>query len=119
MLDSPLEQEEIEVVVALRQEVSQNTCRVTRSNLIGRQTKVNTFDKIPQLSHQILIEAPGDRQTGSSDTPVDLQFIRRTLRCTGELPLSDCWQNKEHPEMNPKNQNDLEDQLPQNCLPQV
>lgn len=63
VLDSPLEQEEVEVVVALCQEVSQNTCWVTRSNLIGRQTEVNTFDKIPELSHQILIEAPGDRQT--------------------------------------------------------
>lgn len=37
----------------------------------------------------------------------------------GELPLSDCRQDKEHPEVNPKNQNHLKDQLPQNCLPQV
>lgn len=38
---------------------------------------------------------------------------------TGELPLSDCRQDEEHPEVNPKNQNHLEDQLPQNCLPQI
>lgn len=36
-----------------------------------------------------------------------------------DLPLSDCWQNEEHPEVNSKDQNHLEHQLPQNSLPQI
>lgn len=56
--DSPLEQEQIEVVVALCQEVSQNSCWVARSNLIGREPKINTLHKVPELSHQVLVETP-------------------------------------------------------------
>ena len=119
--DSPLKQEEVQVVVALRQEVSKNSCRVTRSNLIGWQTEVKTFDKIPELSHQVLIETPGDTQTDrhiNVEVKPQLCYINE-LAGKGELPLSDCRQDKEHPEVNPKNQNHLKDQLPQNCLPQV
>lgn len=60
--DSPLEQEQVEVVVALCQEVSQNSCWVTRTDLIGRQSEVNALHKVPELSHQVLIETPGDKQ---------------------------------------------------------
>lgn len=35
LLDSPLEQEQVQVVVALGQEVSQNPCWVTGADLIG------------------------------------------------------------------------------------
>lgn len=37
----------------------------------------------------------------------------------GQVPLSHCWQDEEHPEVNPKNQDDLKDKLPQNCLSQI
>lgn len=56
---SPLEEEEVEVVVALGKEVSENSSGVTRTNLIGRQTEVNTLNKVPELSNQVLIEASG------------------------------------------------------------
>lgn len=64
VVDSPLKQEEVEVVVALCQEVSQNSCGIARSNLIRRQTEVNAFHKVPELSHQVLIKAPADGQVG-------------------------------------------------------
>lgn len=60
--DSPLEQEQVQVVVALGQEVPQNPGRVTGADLVGRQAEVHTLDKVPELGHQVLVEAPGDRQ---------------------------------------------------------
>lgn len=50
---------------------------------------------------------------------MQLHYVNEGAAGTGELPLSDRWQDEEHPEVNPKNQNHLEDQLPQNCLPQI
>lgn len=83
MVDSPLKQEEVEVVVALCQEVSQNSCGIARSNLIGRQTEVNAFHKVPELSHQVLIKAPADGQVGQrhrSDRQVTLSSTILSFR---------------------------------------
>ncbi len=58
-------------------------------------------------------------------TAVEVSDSDEQLHCVneaegkGELPLSDRRQDEEHPEVNPKNQNHLKDQLPQNCLPQI
>lgn len=105
-LHSPLEQEEVEVVVALGQKVPQNSSRIARTNLIGRQAKVKTLDKVPELGNQVLVEAPAGRQTvGYTVLPMISDWLMR------RLPLSDCRQDEEHPEVNPKDQNHLEDQL--------
>lgn len=56
--DSPLKQEEVDIIVALGEEVSQDAGGVTTADLIGRQPKVDALDKIPHLSHYILIETP-------------------------------------------------------------
>lgn len=47
------------------------------------------------------------------------QLILMRQQAKVSLPFSDCWQDEEHPEVNPKNQNDLKDQLPQNRLSQI
>lgn len=54
----PLKQEEVDVIVALCEEVSKHSCWVATTNLVGRQPKVNTFHKIPKLSNQVLAEFP-------------------------------------------------------------
>lgn len=55
---SPLKQEEVDIIVALGEEVSEHTCWVATADLIGRQAKVHTLHKVPKLSHQVLAEFP-------------------------------------------------------------
>ena len=57
-LNSPLKQEEVEIIVALGEEVSQNAGGITTADLIGRQAEVDALDKIPHLSNHVLIETP-------------------------------------------------------------
>lgn len=54
--NSPLEQEEVDIIVALCEEVSQNTGGITTADLIGWQPKVDALDKIPHLSDCVLTE---------------------------------------------------------------
>lgn len=56
--NSPLKQEEVDIIVALGKEVSQHTGGITAADLIGRQPKVDTLDKIPHLSDCVLAETP-------------------------------------------------------------
>lgn len=56
---SPLEEEEVDVVVALGQEVSQYARGITTPDLIRRQTEVDALHKVPELGHCVLTEAPG------------------------------------------------------------
>lgn len=64
--NSPLKQEEVDIIVALGEEVSQNAGGISAADLIGRQAKVDALDKIPHLSHYVLAETPtrgrGERQ---------------------------------------------------------
>lgn len=75
--NSPLEQEEVDVIVTLGEEVSQHPGRITTADLIGRQSKVDALDKVPHLSHDVLAEAPAR----SGEDP------RRLPKCTVEAPL--------------------------------
>lgn len=54
--NSPLKQEEVDIIVALCEKVSQNTGGITAADLIGWQSKVDTLDKIPHLSNFVLTE---------------------------------------------------------------
>ena len=56
---SPLEQEEVDVVVALGEEVAEDPSRVAAADLVGGQPKVHALDEIPQLRNQVLAELPG------------------------------------------------------------
>lgn len=56
--NSPLEQEEVDIIVALGEEVPQNTGGITTADLIGRQSEVDALHKIPHLSHSVLDETP-------------------------------------------------------------
>lgn len=54
----PLKQEEVDIIVALGEEVSKDSRWVATTDLVGRQPKVNTFHKVPKLSNQVLAEFP-------------------------------------------------------------
>lgn len=56
--NSPLKQEEVDIIVALGEEVSQNAGGISAADLIGWQAKVDALDKIPHLSHYVLAETP-------------------------------------------------------------
>ena len=58
-MPSPLEQEEVDVVVALGEEVAEDPSRVAAADLVGGQPKVHALDEIPQLRNQVLAELPG------------------------------------------------------------
>ncbi len=54
----PLEEEEIDVVIALGEEVAQHAGGVTAADLIGRQTEVDALHKVPELGNCVLTETP-------------------------------------------------------------
>lgn len=62
--NSPLEQEEVDIIVALGEEVSQYTGGVTTADLIGWQAEVDALDKIPHLSDYVLAETPTGGREG-------------------------------------------------------
>lgn len=55
---SPLKQKEVDIIVALGEEVSEHARWVAAADLIGRQPKVHTLHEVPKLSHQVLAEFP-------------------------------------------------------------
>lgn len=57
-LSLPLEQEEVDVIVALGEEVSQHAGWVAAADLICRQPEVHALHKVPELSDQVLAELP-------------------------------------------------------------
>lgn len=54
--NSPLKQEEVDIIVALREKVSQNTGGITAADLIGWKSEVDALDEIPHLSDIVLTE---------------------------------------------------------------
>ena len=56
---SPLEQEEVDVVVALGEEVAEDPSWVAAADLVGGQPEVHALDEVPQLRDQVLAELPG------------------------------------------------------------
>lgn len=55
---SPLEEEEVEVVVLLSEEVSKDASGVATADLIRRQCEVDALDEVPQLGHKVLAKHP-------------------------------------------------------------
>lgn len=55
---SPLKQKEVDIIVALGEEVSEHARWVAAADLIGRQPEVHTLHEVPKLSHQVLAEFP-------------------------------------------------------------
>lgn len=62
--NSPLKEEEVDIIVALGEKVSQNAGGITAADLIGRQSKVDALDKIPHLSHSVVTETSARRREG-------------------------------------------------------
>lgn len=58
----PLEEEEVQVVVVLGEKVAQDAVWVATFDLVGRQAKVDTLYKVPELSNRVPVEPPVDRQ---------------------------------------------------------
>lgn len=55
---SPLKQEEIDVVVALGEEVSEDPRWVAAADLVGGQPEIHAFHEVPKLGDQVLAEFP-------------------------------------------------------------
>ena len=53
-----MEEEEVDVVVVLGEEVSQDTVGVATLDLVGRQSEVDALDKVPELGDGVLVEPP-------------------------------------------------------------
>ena len=53
-----MEEEEVEIVVALGEEVAQHSGRVATADLIGRQAEVDALHEVPQLGHRVQTETP-------------------------------------------------------------
>ena len=73
--NSPLKQEEVEIVVALGKEVAQDAGGIPTADLIGRQPKVDTLDKVPHLGHPVLVETPVTGRAGQKHAMVHLQVV--------------------------------------------
>ena len=52
----PFEEEQVGVVVLLGEEVAQDPVGVAAADLVGRQTEVDTLDKVPQLGRGVVSE---------------------------------------------------------------
>lgn len=55
-----MEEEEVQVVVVLGEEVSKDAVWVSTFDLIGRQAKVDTLHKVPELSNGVSVEPPAE-----------------------------------------------------------
>lgn len=148
------------MVEFLGEEVAQDAGRVATADLIGRQGEVDALDKVPELSHKVLIKHPdGEKRRNTKRRRTNKRVIshlketfcvplityqtfystnnvrysgkyrrhfphsseskRYKMPSSSSLPLSDCRQNEEHPQVDAENQNDLEDELAQDGLAQV
>lgn len=57
-----MEEEEVQVVVVLGEKVAQNAVWVATFDLIGRQAKVDTLYKVPELSNVVFVEPPVEKK---------------------------------------------------------
>ena len=70
--DVPFKEEQIDVVVFLYEEISQDPCRITGSDLVGTQTEINALSKVPQLRGDVFREeAIGDVRKDEEHPGVD------------------------------------------------
>lgn len=53
-----MEEEEVDAVVTLCQKVSQDSVGVATLDLICRQSKIQTLNKVPQLGNVICVKSP-------------------------------------------------------------
>lgn len=127
------------MIVLLGEEVAQDTGGVAAADLVGRQGKVNALHEVPQLGHCILAEhSEWNRDRMSGRVNLTETVLEANPNCTRprvssasgqteapggrasrHLPLSDGWQDKEHPEVNSHHQDHLKGQLAQYSLAQV
>lgn len=63
----PLEEEEVQVVVILGEEVTQNAVWVATFDLVGRQAEVNTLYEVPELSNRVHVEPPVEQKMTRSE----------------------------------------------------
>lgn len=54
----PLKKEEVDVVVALGEEVPEDARGVATADLVGGQPEVHALHEVPQLGHQVLAKFP-------------------------------------------------------------
>lgn len=125
---SPLEKEEVQVVVFLGEEVAEDAGGIATADLVGGQGEVDALHEVPQLGHSVLAEHPGMGGGDRRRRGWSLRSPRLTGLCHAScphprtkapLPLGDGWQDEEHPEVYGEHQHHLEGQLAQHSLAQV
>lgn len=73
---SPLEEEEVQVVVLLGEEVAQDAGRVAAADLVGGKGEVDALDEVPQLRHRVLAEHPGETGAPAQGTLPKARALR-------------------------------------------
>lgn len=73
----PLEEEEVQVIVVLGEKVAQNTVWVATFNLVGREAKIDTLNKVPKLSDRVPVEPPVEQK----DTNREEEINENILNC--------------------------------------
>lgn len=58
----PLKEEKVQVIVVLCEEVAQDSVWVATFYLVGRQAKVDTLYKVPELSNRVSVEPPVEQK---------------------------------------------------------
>lgn len=53
-----MKEEEVDIVVALGEEVSEDARGVAAADLVGGQPEVHALHEVPQLGHQVLAKFP-------------------------------------------------------------
>lgn len=54
--DRPFEEDEVEVVVVLGEYVADDSCWVTRADLVAREDEVDALCEVPQLGSHVVCE---------------------------------------------------------------
>lgn len=91
--NSPLKQEEVDIIVALGEEVSQNAGGITTADLIGWQPEVDALDKIPHLSNHVLAETPTKGKT--SETVCKIEEWSSLVLCISFIDSTNIIDGKE------------------------
>lgn len=116
---SPLEEEEVEVIVLLGEKVSEDAGGIAAADLIRRQREVDALHEVPKLSHEILTEHPAGEKKEKNEAQRIIRYDSTKENKAARSPFGDGWEDEEHPDVNPEHQKDLEDEFSQHGFAEV
>lgn len=80
-----MEEEEVQVVVILGEEVTQNAVWVATFDLVGRQAEVNTLYEVPELSNRVHVEPPVEQKMTRSEKETATKISGQCISLYKEL----------------------------------